>query len=327
VWVGPAPGDPDHLYLVQRSGTVLQLDAQGARQGVLLDLRSEVSTGGEQGLLSIAFDPAYPRVARLYADYTDVNGNTRVVAYTVVDGHAVRPQPLLTVGRPYPNHNGGLLLFDRTGMLLVGMGDGGNAGDPENRAQDLDSSLGKILRLDPRTGAPARGNPYAANRYVWALGLRDPWRFTLDTNGDLYLGDIGQARVEELNVVPPRMQRGANYGWSVYEGYDVFKEGELLTPGGPVILPALTLLHTDGACSITVGPVYHGRALPALKGSLLYGDYCAGRLMTVTRTAWGVSEPRDLDLRAKGLQAFGVDTTGEVLVLTVDRLYRLVPGA
>jgi hypothetical protein len=123
------------------------------------------------------------------------------------------------------------------------------------------------------------------------------------------------------------MQRGANYGWSVYEGYDVFKTDELLTPGGPVILPALTLLHTEGACSITVGPVYHGHALPALSGSLLYGDYCAGRLMAVTRTAWGVSEPRDLDLRAKGLQAFGVDTSGEVLVLTVDRLYRLVPGA
>jgi glucose/arabinose dehydrogenase len=188
VWVGPAPGDPAHLYLALRSGTVLQLDPQGGRRGVLLDLKDQVSTGTEQGLLSIAFDPAYPRVPRLYVDFTDKDGNVRIVAYTVELGRAVRPQLLLTVPEPYENHNGGLILFDRTGMLLVGLGDGGNAGDPQNRAQDLQSLLGKILRIDPRTGGPAAGNPYPENRYVWALGLRNPWRFTFDAAGYLYVG-------------------------------------------------------------------------------------------------------------------------------------------
>jgi glucose/arabinose dehydrogenase len=240
---------------------------------------------------------------------------------------AVRPQLLLTVPQPYKNHNGGLLLFDRTGMLLVALGDGGNAGDPQNRAQDLQSLLGKILRIDPRTGGPAPGNPYPQNRYVWALGLRDPWRFTFDRAGYLYLGDAGQTDEEELDVVPPRLQRGANYGWSVYDGNSLFKDNEALTPGGPLITPALTYPHTEGGCSIEVGNVYAGRAIPALRGWLLYGDYCAGRLMAVRRVGSRLDPPRDLDLRIKGVQGFGLDTHGEVLVLTVDQLSRLVPGA
>jgi glucose/arabinose dehydrogenase len=326
VWVGPAPGDPTHLYLVQRGGTVLRLGAQGQRQDVLLDLGDEVSSGNEQGLLSMAFDPAYPRVSRIYVDYTDLDGNTRVVAYTVVHDRAVRPQLLLTVASPYPNHNGGQLLFDRTGMLLIGTGDGGNAGDPENRAQNVGSLLGKILRIDPRTGAAAPGNPYQENRYVWAMGLRNPTRFVLDTNGDLYLGDSGQNREEELDVVPRGLQRAANYGWSVYEGNERFKQDEEFTPGGPLIVPALSYPHSDGGCLIVVGSVYRGRAVPALRGSFVFGDYCQGRLLAVTRTANGVTALRDLDVRAESLEGFGVDAHGELLVLTVDKLERLVPG-
>jgi glucose/arabinose dehydrogenase len=212
-------------------------------------------------------------------------------------------------------------------MLLVGLGDGGNAGDPQNRAQDLQSMLGKILRIDPRTGGPAAGNPYPENLYVWALGLRNPWRFAFDASGWLYLGDAGQTQGEELDLVPPRLQRGANYGWSVYDGEQLFKSEEPVTPGGPLISPALLYPHVEGSCAITPGPVYSGRAIPALRGSLLYGDYCAGRLMSVTRVGARLGPPRDLDLRIKGVQGFGVDTHGEALVLTVDRLARLVPGA
>jgi glucose/arabinose dehydrogenase len=327
VWVGAAPGDPAHLFLAQRSGTVLTLDAQGVRQGVLLDLSDQVSSGNEQGLLSIAFDPAYPRVPVLYVDYTDEDGDTRIEAYTVQDGQAVRPRLLLTVAQPYPNDYGGQLLFDRTGMLLVALGDGGNAGDPENRAQDLGSFLGKVLRLDPRTGGPAAGNPYPQNRYVWALGLRNPWRFSFDAKGYLYLGDAGQSHVEELDVVAPGIQRGANYGWSVYEGDDRYKQDQQFTPGGPVIAPAATFPHDEGWCSITVGSVYVGRALPELRGALLLGDYCKGRLLAVRRVGRGVGPALDLGVRAEALQGFGVDAQGELLVLTVDRLSRLVPGA
>jgi glucose/arabinose dehydrogenase len=211
-------------------------------------------------------------------------------------------------------------------MLLVGMGDGGNAGDPENRAQDLHSDLGKVLRIDPRTGAPAKGNPYAANRYVWALGLRNPWRFSFDTDGNLYLGDAGQKTEEELDLVPPVFQRGANYGWSVYEGDVRFKDDQEFTPGGPLIAPALTYLHSEGACSIVAGFVYRGRAIPELEGRFLYGDFCAGRLLATRKQGRVLAPPLDLDLRAEGLQAFGLDADGEVLVLTLDKLSRLVPG-
>jgi glucose/arabinose dehydrogenase len=265
-------------------------------------------------------------VPRIYVDYTDLQGNTRVASYAVVDGVAQQPRLLLTVTQPYPNHNGGLVLFDRTGMLLVGLGDGGNAGDPQNLAQDLSSPLGKILRIDPRTGRPAPGNPYPQNRYVWALGLRNPWRFSFDTNGDLYLGDAGQRHEEEIDLVPPVWQRGANYGWSVYEGDERFKDDQQFTPGGPLIAPALAYLHDDGACSIVAGFVYHGHAIPQLRNRFLYGDFCAGHLLATRKQGRVLAPPLDLDTRAEGLTAFGTDAHGEPLVLTLDTLYRLVPG-
>jgi glucose/arabinose dehydrogenase len=326
VWVGPAPGDTTHLYLVEKTGRVLRLDTNGNRLGVVLDLTAQISKGNEQGLLSIAFDPGYLTNHRLYADFTDLDGNVKVVAYTVTDGAAGQGQQLLSVDQPFANHNGGLVLFDRTGMLLVGLGDGGSAGDPGNLAQNLRSDHGKILRLDPKTGLAAPGNPFKQNPKVWALGLRDPWRFSFDTNGDFYLGDIGQNKVEELDVVPPVYQSGANYGWSVDEGNELFKKDLTLTPGGPVISPALTYLHTDGGCSITGGEVYHGTALPLLGGSYIFGDYCEGKLLAVTRTATGVSPVRLLGVQVEGLQAFGHDTNGELLVLSANKLLRLVTG-
>jgi glucose/arabinose dehydrogenase len=326
VWVGPAPGDATHLYLVEKTGRVLQLDANGNRLGVVLDLTGQVSKGNEQGLLSIAFDPAYATNHRMYADFTDLSGNVKVVAYIVTGGVAGQSQQLLSVDQPFTNHNGGLVLFDRTGMLLVGLGDGGSAGDPGNLAQDLRSDQGKILRLDPKTGLGAPGNPYKQNPKVWALGLRDPWRFSFDTNGDFYLGDIGQNKVEELDVVPPAYQSGANYGWSVDEGNELFKKDQQLTPGGPVISPALTYLHTDDGCSITGGEVYRGTALPLLGGNYIFGDYCQGKLLAVTRTATGVSPVRLLGVQIDGLQAFGHDTNGELLVLSANKLLRLVLG-
>lgn len=326
VWAGPAPGDRTHLYLVEKTGRVLRLGPDGEPQGVVLDLTQQISKGNEQGLLSIAFDPAFATNHRMYADFTDKAGDTSVVAYSVVDGTAGQGEVLLSVGQPYVNHNGGMLLFDRTGMLLVGLGDGGSAGDPGNRAQDLSSDLGKILRLNPRTGAAAAGNPYPQNRKVWALGLLNPWRFSFDTNGDLYLGDAGQNKVEELDVVPPAVQRGANYGWSVYEGDESFRKAELLTPGGPVISPALTYLHADGGCSITGGEVYHGKALPSLDGSYVFGDYCGGKLLATTRTATGVTPALELGVEVDGLQGFGHDLDGELLVLSDQKLLRLVQG-
>jgi glucose/arabinose dehydrogenase len=326
VWVGPVPGDPAHLYLVERTGKVQQLDAAGNAVGTVLDLTDQVSKGNEQGLLSIAFDPAYATNHRLYVDYTDKAGNTVVAAYVVTDDKAATPQRLLTVQQPHPNHNGGLLLFDKTGMLLVGLGDGGSAGDPGNRAQDLHSNLGKILRLDPKTGAGAADNPYKTSPLVWALGLRNPWRFSFDRAGYLYVADVGQNTTEELDLVAPAYQRGANYGWSVYEGNKRFKTDEQFTPGGTLIAPALTYLHETGGCSITGGEVYAGRALPELKDMYVFGDYCRGQLEVTTRTGDTLSPSKLLGLKVDGLQAFGHDVAGELLVMSSEKLYRLVPG-
>jgi glucose/arabinose dehydrogenase len=326
VWVGPAPGDPLHLYLVEETGKVLQLAPDGTVQGVVLDLSKVTSHGNEQGLLSMAFDPAFATNHRFYVDYTDVKGNTQVVAYTLVDGVAKVARVLLSIDQPFPNHNGGLLLFDPTGMLLVGTGDGGSAGDPDNRAQDLSDNLGKLLRIDPKTGLGAPDNPFPVNPRVWALGLRNPWRFSFDINGDLYLGDVGQNQIEELDVVPPRYQKGANYGWSVFEGNQRFKKDMGFSTDGPVIAPAYTYLHSQGGCSITGGMVYRGKAIPSLVGSYVFGDYCGGRLLVTKRTPTGVEDPQLMGLKVDGLQAFGVDQDGELLVMSADRLYRLTPA-
>lgn len=322
VWVGAAPGDQKHLYLVEKTGRVLQLDANGKPLGVVLDLRTTVSRGNEQGLLSIAFDPGFATNHRMYVNYTDKAGDTQVVVYTVTGGKAIKPQVLFFVDQPYPNHNGGLLLFDPTGMLLVGLGDGGSAGDPHNYAQNLFSDLGKILRIDPRTGLGAPGNPYRSNPRVWALGLRQPWRFSFDTNGDFYVGDVGQSNLEELDVVAPAHQNGANYGWSVYEGTERIKLDQGVTLG-ELITPALVYLHAHGGCSITGGEVYRGKALPALVGSYVFGDFCSGHLLRTTRTATGVTPSQRLGVEVDGLQAFGHDAHGELLVMSSDTLYRL----
>ena len=324
VWVGAAPGDPSHLYLVEKTGRVLQLDSSGQVQSVILDVTQRISKANEQGLLSMAFDPSYAKNHRIYVFLTDKDGFNRVLAYTVTNGLAQAPQELLAVDRPFPNHNGGLVLFDPTGMLLVGIGDGGSAGDPENLAQDLASPHGKLLRIDPRTGAAAPGNPFPQYPKVWELGLRNPWRFSFDTNGDLYVGDVGQNKLEELDVLPRRMQPGANYGWSVFQGDQVFKKDEQITGSRPPVLPALTYPHLDGACSITAGEVYRGRQIPFLRGSFLFGDYCQGKLWATDRTSTGVTPLRQLGVKVDGLEAFGHDSAGEVLVVSDEQLYRLV---
>lgn len=327
VWAGPVPGDPRHLWVAERAGRIVEITPAGLKTAAVLDLTKLVTKGNEQGLLGLAFDPQFTTNRHFYVDYTDVDGNTRVVRYTWRAGDAVEPTPLLKEEQPYSNHNGGMLLFDRTGKLLVGLGDGGSAGDPGNRAQSLGSDLGKILRIDPSTGRGLPDNPYSVNTRVWALGLRNPWRFSFDTNGDLYVGDVGQNKVEEVDVVPPRLQRGANYGWSVYEGDQLFRKDELLTLGGPLITPAYTYLHSDeGGCSVTGGLVYRGKAVPSLVGSYVFGDYCIGQLLGARRTATGLAVPVPLGLRVAGLQAFGVDQDGELLVMSADSLYRLSPG-
>ena len=204
-----APGDASTLYVVEQPGTIRKL-VGGKVTATFLDIRSKVRSGGEQGLLSMVFDPGYARNHRFYVSYTDTDGNSRVVQYRSANGVGVpsSAKELLFVRQPYSNHNGGELQFNR-GYLYFGLGDGGSGGDPEQRAQNMGTKLGKLLRMTPSRGG----------WHIVALGLRNPWRFSFDANDNLWIGDVGQNKYEEIDYrAAARVGRLANYGWSRYEG-------------------------------------------------------------------------------------------------------------
>lgn len=304
VQVTATSGEPRRLYVVEQRGTIRVIERGKVRRGFFLDIRSRVQAGGEQGLLGLAFDPEYGANRFIYVNFTDTRGDTRVVRYRT-DGVRARPSSarlLLRVDQPYANHNGGNLVFGPDGHLYVGLGDGGSVGDPEDRAQDLGSLLGKMLRLDVR-------RPGSAPEIV-ALGLRNPWRYSFDhLTGDLYIGDVGQGGIEEIDFSPAARPRLENYGWDVYEGSRSFEEKEL-GPGN-LVFPVFEYTHARG-CSVTGGFVYRGRARPAERGRYTFGDYCAGTvwsLRVVDGTARGVRiEP----FRIEGLTSFGEDAAGEL---------------
>ena len=272
VYVTSAPGDPTTLYVVEQPGTI-KIVRNGAVAGTFLDIRSRIKSGGEQGLLSVAFSPQYATNHRFYVDYTDTRGDTRVVEFRSANGVG-KPgtaRQLLFVDQPYDNHNGGQLQFDRSGYLYVGMGDGGSGGDPENRAQNLQSRLGKLLRINPTR----KGSAWQ----IVGFGLRNPWRFSFDrANGNLWIGDVGQGNWEEVDYRnAARVGKLANYGWSRYEGKAVYDSHKPLVHKGDLIFPQLVYSHADG-CSITGGYVYRGSSVPAAQGRYFYGDYCSGTI-------------------------------------------------
>ncbi len=337
VYVTAPPGD-DRLFVVEQPGRVKVVRDGRTLPAPFLDIARDVRSGGEQGLLSVAFAPDYARSGRFYVDYTDRSGDTRVVEYQVSDdpdrADPATRRELLYIDQPYPNHNGGLLLFDPSGMLLVGTGDGGGGGDPENRAQNLNDLLGKVLRIDPRPsgGRPygiPRDNPFAsgmgARPEVWAYGLRNPWRFSFDPeNGDFYLADVGQNAIEEVNAVPPDRQSGANYGWRVFEGRDRYTDERPVHPDRVV-----TPVHTygngdDGRCSVTGGVVSRG-GVDALFGRYLFGDYCTGELWSIPAGTRDKPDVTPLPFKGGHTSSFGVDGRGEVYVVSQDgEVWRIV---
>jgi glucose/arabinose dehydrogenase len=318
VYVTSAPGDPTTLYVVEQPGTI-KIVKNGSVAGTFLDIRSRVRSGGEQGLLSVAFHPQYATNHRFYVDYTDTNGDTRVVEFRS-SGGVGRPgtaRQLLFVHQPYSNHNGGQLQFDRNGYLYVGMGDGGSGGDPENRAQNLKSRLGKLLRINPTR----KGSAWQIVGY----GLRNPWRYSFDrANGNLWIGDVGQDSWEEVdyrNVA--RVGRLANYGWPRLEGKSVYDAGRPFTRKGDLVSPVIVYSHSEG-CSITGGYVYRGSAVASAKGRYFYGDYCSGTVWSFAAGNGRLSEPR-VEGKIDGLSSFGEDGNGELYAVSVNNgtLYKL----
>jgi glucose/arabinose dehydrogenase len=304
-----------------------------------LDLSGEVSTGSEQGLLSIAFAPDYRRSGRFYVDFTDTEGDTRIQEFRRSDSDPAVADPstrreLLFVDQPFENHNGGLLLFGPDRKLYVGLGDGGAGGDPMRNGQDLGTLLGKILRIDP---LPSGGEPYGipgsnpfaeeqgARPEVYAYGLRNPWRFSFDRlGGTLSIGDVGQDEVEEVDLAPTREAAGGNFGWSAFEGGQRFNPDQD-APGH--IPPVLTYPLADGACAITGGYVVRDESLRSLYGRYLYGDFCVGELRSFTaRPGREATDDRPLGIQVPQLSSFGEDNRGRIYVTSlVGPVYRLAP--
>jgi len=321
--------NPVGVYVAPGSTTVLVAEQTGRIRPITptglgppaLDVSADISGTGERGLLGVAWS----RTAdRLYVDLTNTAGDTEIREYAWVNDRAdpATKRLLLTIKQPYANHNGGQLVVDSSGLLWIGMGDGGSAGDPENRAQNPKELLGKILRIDPTPSATAPysippDNPYASGvagrPEIWALGLRNPWRFTIDESAKrLIVGDVGQDDWEEIDAVA-LSKAGANLGWRLREGRHPFNDGD--RPPG-VVEPVFEYSHANG-CSVTGGVVYRGKALPELLGRYLFGDYCKGQIGALTPgpTQW---RHQALGITQQQLTSFGVDSTGEVWLTSGD---------
>jgi glucose/arabinose dehydrogenase len=334
--------DDSSLYVTEQSGLVRAIRAGKLVARPVLDLQSDTAAAGEQGLLGLAFAPDG---SKLYVDYTDKSGDTHIDEFTMngrVADQASR-RNLLVVDQPQPNHNGGQLAFGPDGDLYIAFGDGGAANDEGaghangGNGQSLNTLLGKILRIDPTPGADAPYTVPATNPFVdragarpeiWAYGLRNPWRFSFDTdNGDLWIGDVGQDEWEEVDVAPaPPTKRdagsGDNFGWNRLEGTHPFRGN---APAGAVP-PVYEQSHDDGACSVTGGFVYRGKAIPSLVGKYVFTDYCDGALRTLSPSGDGNYRADELDLSAENVSSFGQDNNGELYVLSQSNgIFKLVP--
>lgn len=326
------------LYVVEQAGRI-----RVVLNGVLvakpvLDIGDRVLAGGERGLLGLAFHPNYRRNGRLFVNYTrKPDGWTVLAEYRRrEDGHTVdrRERILMVVPQPYANHNGGMVAFGLDGLLYIGRGDGGAGGDPGNRAQNPDELLGKILRIDVDHGDPYAippDNPFAhggGRPEIFALGLRNPWRFSFDRlTGLFWVADVGQHRWEEVDLVRP----GGNYGWRVMEGSHCFEPADGCNRQG-LTLPAVEYARQSPRCSIIGGYVYRGSAIPGLVGTYVFSDYCSGQVMGVPALATPPETPASPTVLAEtslNPSSFGQDERGELYLLDhrSGGLYAIRPGA
>ncbi|NJN88086.1 MAG: hypothetical protein HC881_19565 [Leptolyngbyaceae cyanobacterium SL_7_1] len=318
----------NRLFIVEQGGRI-RLVKDGVLQSTpFLDISSLISTGGERGLLGIAFPPDYASKGYFYVNYTDTSGDTVIARYRISSNpdlaDAGSEEDILKINQPFANHNGGNLAFGKDGFLYIGMGDGGSGGDPQNNAQRTDTLLGKILRIDVESAGNApyaipTSNPFlTANDptdqirdEIWAVGLRNPWRFSFDRQtGDLYIGDVGQNSFEEINFQPSTSLGGENYGWRILEGFDRFNNSTESTVG--LTLPVSGYDHSQGK-SVTGGVVYRGNTPSEATGVYFYGDFVNGRLWGLRQT--GSTWESDLLLDTPyGISTFGEDETGNIYV-------------
>jgi glucose/arabinose dehydrogenase len=328
-----SPRGDARLFVVEQPGRIRIVSNGSLLPTPFLDITSKVGSGGERGLLSVAFDPAYATSGLFFVNYTDLQGHTRIERYRVGSNanvaDAASARLVLMIEQPFANHNGGHVLFGLDGMLYIPMGDGGSAGDPGNRAQDRSNMLGDLLRLDV-SQEPYRipaNNPYvgqsSVRNEIWAYGLRNPWRIWFDrTDNLLYIADVGQGQQEEVNVVPAATG-GQNYGWRLMEGNSCFNPTNCDRTG--LTLPVLTYSHNDG-CSITGGIVYRGSRIPALRGHYFYSDYCEGWVRSFRYVNGSATEQRTWQVGSpRSITSYGEDSAGEMYLMSGNgTVYRFV---
>lgn len=337
-FVTNAGDNSNRLFVLEKPGQIRLIKGGLLVAQPFLDISSLVtSSGNEQGLLGLAFHPDFEKNGRFFVAYTAKDAANTVAEYRVANpsddvADANSGKVLFAVPDQYPNHNGGMLAFGPDGYLYISMGDGGSGGDPNGNAQNLNSLLGKLLRIDVNSGSPygiPAGNPFAnrndARPEVWAYGLRNPWRFSFDrSTGDLWIGDVGQDKYEEVDFQAAGSKGGENYGWNTMEGAHCYKPQSGCNQDG-LTLPVFEYDHGEG-CSVTGGYVYRGKAIVPLVGRYLFTDYCGSTLWATTRNGDGTFATAEVAAVPRGVSAFGEDETGEVY-FTVDSegaVYKLV---
>jgi glucose/arabinose dehydrogenase len=339
-----APGDGSgRLFVVQQGGRIRIIDGGVVQSPAFIALDDKIATGGERGLLGLAFHPAFASNGRFYVYFTrKKDGAVAINEYRVSDSDPnladmSTKRRIITIGQPYSNHNGGRMAFGPDGYLYIGTGDGGGAGDPGNRARSKKSLLGKMLRIDVdgvtsnhayRTPAsnPYKGRP--GRNEIWSRGLRNPWGWSFDrVSGDLWIGDVGQSRIEEIdralvNGKKTSRGRGVDFGWPVMEGTKCYRPATGCNTSGKRE-PVTQYRHTKG-CSVTGGYAYRGSDVPALAGRYLFGDWCSGTIWTISRTAPKPAGKSVLLSTSLHITSFGEDESGELYVLDGGgSLYRI----
>jgi glucose/arabinose dehydrogenase len=328
--------------VVERRGVIWVYGDGQMMSEPFLDIREQVTDRGqEQGLLGLAFDPAFADSGAFWINYTAGRGNTTLSRFTVSAADANRADPaseqvLLTLDQPAGNHNGGMLAFGPDGMLWMGTGDGGAANDRFGHGQNPSTLLGKMLRLDvtstPGSYAIPGDNPWIDTAWngqdvrdeVWAVGLRNPWRYSFDRQtGDLWIGDVGQNVYEEIHLVAAGDAGGLNFGWPIMEGTHCFPDSADCDPTG-LEIPVIDYRHGSDGCSVTGGYVYRGQAIPQLDGVYLYSDYCSGKIWGLYPDGETLANALLMTAQAN-VSSFGEDESGELYVVDLGQgtVYRL----
>lgn len=329
VFLTASPDQTNRLFVVEQNGRIFIVTPGQPNPSLFMDIAEKLSTGGERGLLGLAFHPQYSKNGRFFVNYTRAQDGATVIAEYRVSPDPARADPQetirLVIPQPYSNHNGGMIAFGPDAFLYIGTGDGGAGGDPENRAQDRKSLLGKFLRIDVDGPPPFRipaDNPFVGQPgqpEIFALGLRNPWRFSFDRQtGDLWAGDVGQNLWEEIDVIA----KGKNYGWRLLEGKHCFNPAKNCESARQVVPPVTEYSHEQGRCSVTGGYVYRGKRVPSLEGVYVFGDFCTGEV-------WGYRDGQTTQLLDTDLQisSFGEDREGELYVIGHQgKIFQIAPN-